>query len=86
MAALILPAQADDNEISLSAIASFTTDYVFRGISYSNENPAVQPELDLAYGIFYAGIWGSNVDFGGTGTGRNISTVEIDYYAGIAPV
>ncbi|ODS02167.1 hypothetical protein AUC71_16785 [Methyloceanibacter marginalis] len=30
-------------------------------------------------------MWGSNVDFGGSGTGQELATVEIDYYAGIAP-
>ena len=82
---LVLPAKADDNKLSLSATTSFTTNYVFRGVSYSNDNPAAQPEFDLTYGIFYAGIWGSNVDFGGTPSGRDIGTLEIDYYAGITP-
>ena len=80
---LALPAQAA--ELGLSATTVFTTDYVFRGISQSAENPAVQPEFDLTYGIFYAGIWGSNVDFGGGPFGQDVANVEIDYYAGIAP-
>jgi uncharacterized protein (TIGR02001 family) len=76
-AAVAMPAQAGDNKIALSATTVFTTDYIFRGISNSDENPAVQPEFDLTYGMFYAGIWGSNTDFG--------DGVEIDYYAGITP-
>lgn len=80
---LALPAQAQ--EFGLSASAAFTTDYVFRGTSQTNQNPAVQASLDASYGIFYAGIWGSNVDFGGSGTGQELATVEIDYYAGITP-
>jgi len=80
---LALPAQAE--ELGLSASAAFTTDYVFRGTSQTNQNPAVQASIDAAYGIFYAGAWGSNVDFGGSGTGQELATVEIDYYAGIAP-
>jgi len=80
---LSMTAQAD--ELSLSATTAFTTDYVFRGTSQTNQNPAVQGSLDAAYGIFYAGMWASNVDFGGSGTGQELSTVEIDYYAGIAP-
>ncbi len=82
---LALPAQAGDNEIALSATTNFTTDYVFRGISQTREGPAAQAEFDLTYGIFYAGIWGSNVDFGGNGFGDDIASIEIDYYAGIAP-
>ncbi|ODS01278.1 hypothetical protein AUC69_07150 [Methyloceanibacter superfactus] len=82
---MALPAQAGDNEIALSATTNFTTDYVFRGISQTREGPAAQAEFDLTYGIFYAGIWGSNVDFGGSGFGDDIASIEIDYYAGIAP-
>ena len=37
----------------------------------------MQPEFDLTYGMFYAGMWGSNTDFG--------DSIEIDYYAGITP-
>lgn len=80
---LALPAQAD--EFALGGTATFTTDYIFRGISNTNQNPAVQASIDASYGIFYAGIWGSNVDFGGDGFGNELATVEIDYYAGIAP-
>jgi len=80
---LALPAQAD--ELTLGASATFTTDYVFRGISQTSENPAVQASLDASYGIFYLGAWGSNVDFGGGPFGQDIANIEIDYYAGITP-
>jgi len=73
---LALPAYAD-NKLTLSGSASFTTDYMFRSISNTNQQPAVQPEFDLTYGIFWAYMWGSNTAFG-----RNI---EIDYGAGISP-
>lgn len=77
--------QAADNEITLSATATFTTDYIFRGVSYSGQEPAVQPQFDLSYGIFYLGMWGSNLDLGGTPFGGDVASVEIDYYGGIAP-
>ncbi len=80
---LALPAQAE--ELSLGASAALTTDYVFRGISQTAENPAVQASLDASYGIFYLGAWGSNLDFGGNGFGGDIANIEIDYYAGITP-
>jgi uncharacterized protein (TIGR02001 family) len=70
-------AQAE-NKLTLSATTAFTTDYMFRGLSLSSNGPAVQPEFDLYYGIFYAGIWGSNINPGGDG-------IEIDYYVGILP-
>lgn len=78
IAGTALPAQAqDDKKLNLSATATFTTDYVFRGISQTNQNPAAQAEFDATYGIFYLGMWGSNVDFA--------NSLEIDYYGGIAP-
>ena len=70
-------AQAADNKLTLSATTAFVTDYLFRGVTNTENNPAVQPEVDLYYGIFYAGMWGSNPAFG--------DNVEIDYYAGITP-
>lgn len=58
-----------------------TSDYIFRGISLSNEDPAFQPSINVGYGIFYAGAWGSNIyspDVAGPW--------ETDFYAGIKPV
>ena len=77
-AGLATAAQAGDNKLALSATTAFTTDYMFRGTSLSSNGPAVQPEFDLTYGMFYAGMWGSNINPGGDG-------IEIDYYAGITP-
>jgi uncharacterized protein (TIGR02001 family) len=88
-AGLATAAQAGDNKLALSGSATFVTDYMFRSVSNSGNNPAVQPEFDLTYGIFYAYIWGSNVDFGGAvnaaGTTKDVATIEIDYGAGITP-
>ena len=53
-----------DNKLTLSGSASFTTDYMFRSITNTNQLPAVQPEFDLGYGIFWAYMWGSNTQFG----------------------
>ena len=75
--ALALPAHAQDKKLTLSGTAVLTTDYIFRGVSNTDENPAVQASFDAAYGIFYAGVWGSNTDFG--------DGIELDYYAGILP-
>jgi uncharacterized protein (TIGR02001 family) len=71
-------AYAGDNKLELSGSASFTTDYMFRSISNTNDDPAAQPEFDATYGMFFAGIWGSNTVYG--------KGIEIDYYGGIAPV
>ena len=62
-----------------------TTDYVFRGFSQSAENPAIQGGADATYGIFYAGVWASSIDFGQTATGQELASAEVDLYAGITP-
>src|SRR5262245_47643526 len=83
--AMSLPAKADGP--SLSANIALTSDYIFRGISQTSANPAVQGGFDATWGIFWAGIWASNVDFGGSGVGpfgHDIANLEIDYYAGIS--
>lgn len=68
-AALALPtaAQADDGETKVDISASLTgaTDYVWRGVSQSNEKPAVFAAVNVNYGGFYAGAGTENVDFAG---------------------
>ncbi len=64
-----------------------TSDYVFRGISQTDNDPTIQGGFDVAYGIFYAGGWASGVDFGGpppAGVGLD-AQAEIDWYGGIKP-
>lgn len=58
--------------------AAVTNDYVYRGISQTDGNPAIQGYLELDYGMFYAGVWASNVDFYTPDT-------EIDTSIGIRP-
>ncbi len=61
-----------------SATTTFATDYVFRGISQTNEDPAIQGSLDYAHPIgFYLGAWGSNVD-----DSISKGNIEIDFYGG----
>lgn len=83
---LVVPARAE--KLTLGASAALTTDYVFRGISQTLQNPAVQGSLDANYGIFYLGAWGSSIDFGDAAPPLppgNIASIEIDYYAGLRP-
>jgi uncharacterized protein (TIGR02001 family) len=73
-------------QFTFSANVGVTSDYVFRGFSQKNENPALQGGFDIGYGLFYAGVWGSGVDFGEDATTlQSLGRVEIDYYAGIKP-
>lgn len=62
------PAAAEPEEESSSNLSwnlAVTTDYVFRGITQTDFDPALQGGLDYAFGDsgFYAGVWASNVDF-----------------------
>lgn len=64
-----------------SGSVAFTSEYAFRGIVHSDEHPALQGSLDYSHDSgFYAGIWGSSVDFNDGGE----ATLETDIYAGLA--
>lgn len=59
-------ANGGDFEIpgEFDSYVTFTNNYVFRGISQSDEGPAIQGGIDWSHesGV-YAGVWGSSVDF-----------------------
>jgi uncharacterized protein (TIGR02001 family) len=57
-----------------------TSDYVFRGISQSDSEPAISAGADMTYGIWYAGVWASSIDFGLD------EEAEVDIYGGVKPV
>jgi len=77
-AGLATAVQAGDNKLAFSGFGTITSDYMFRSISNTSGKPAAQVEFDATYGIFYAGIWGSNTAYG--------DGIEIDYYVGITPM
>ncbi len=61
------------------ANASIVSDYVFRGISQSDESAAVQAGFDISHEAgLYAGAWASSVDF----NDDDEANVEIDFYGG----
>jgi uncharacterized protein (TIGR02001 family) len=72
-------ANAEEREFSWSMTVGGTSDYVFRGVSLTSGDPAAQGSLDASYGIFYAGVWASNVD------GPGYEPWELDLYAGLKP-
>jgi uncharacterized protein (TIGR02001 family) len=83
------PAAAAEEQRALKAAFNFgvTSDYIFRGVSQSARNPAVQGGVDLTYGIAYAGLWASAVKFGdNTPALPYKASAEVDLYAGIKPV
>lgn len=72
------------DELPISANISIVSDYAFRGISQTDQRPALQGGFDYEHDSgFYIGVWGSNVswlqDLGASG-----SSLEIDVYGGYA--
>lgn len=74
----LLAAAATANAGEFSATITGASDYDFRGVTQSAQDPALQGSVDFAADSgFYAGVWASNIDFG-----KGDPNVEIDYYAG----
>ena len=66
--------------LSLSGGASVVSDYRFRGISFSEGDPAIQGTLTLTHASgFYAGTWASSI-----ADTELYGDVEVDLYAGWA--
>ncbi|GAA5066905.1 TorF family putative porin [Lysobacter panacisoli] len=65
---------------------SLTSDYIFRGISQNNQEPALQAGVEYAADSgFYVGTWGSNVSWlSDTPVPDNdiSNSVELDFYGG----
>jgi len=79
----IFPAsvQADEGAFSaenFSANIAITSNYIFRGITISDDDPAVSGGFDWAYNSFYLGVWASSLE------AVESETLEIDYYGGYA--
>ena len=82
----------DWGDFEVSASVTATSDYVWRGISQTENRPAIQGAFDFDYTLFetegflkdagvFLGVWGSNIDnslFGGN------NSMEIDIYGGLS--
>lgn len=78
VAALIATASASTASAQdVSFNVGVTSDYVFRGLSQTDESPALQAGVDVTFESgFYAGAWASNVDF------FDDTDAEVDVYGG----
>jgi uncharacterized protein (TIGR02001 family) len=76
------PPPPPQERCKFSANIGLATEYVFRGISQTQEGPAVQGGFDATCGMFYAGVWASNLDWGAN-EGSNIANIEMDWYGGV---
>jgi len=75
---------ASEAQAGLEAGVNMTNNYVWRGVSQTDNKPAVQGNIqynDDTSGL-YAGLWGSNVNF--EDFDGNTVTSEIDEFAGLA--
>lgn len=71
---------------SFSANVSLTTEYFFRGITQTQDAPALQGGFDYEVSLggpvnLYLGTWASNVDFNESDVDG--ATIEIDWYGGL---
>lgn len=65
LAAALLAAASTASAADFSGTATATSDYVLRGVSQTQGDPAVQLGARLAFDSgLYASLWGSQVDFG----------------------
>ena len=72
-------AQLPDGGITFYGEATAVSDYRYRGISRSDENPALQGSLTVQGDSgFYVGAWGSTLDGIGDVTTGDIGDVEPD--------
>ena len=71
---------------SVSGNLALTSDYLFRGLSQTSQDPALQGGVEAAHSTgVYVGAWGSNVNWLSdlSSTGSPVSnSLEVDAYAG----
>ena len=70
---------------SVTANVGVVTDYVFRGISQSQHQPAVQGGVDYAHASgLYAGVWGSTIEWVNRKdwSYQKDNNLELDLYGG----
>src|SRR4051812_17083639 len=66
---------------SFTGNVALTSDYVFRGVSQTNNNVAIQGGFDWDTGAgFHVGTWGSSLNF----KDGSEASAEIDLYGGYA--
>lgn len=75
LAMLASAATAGAAHAEVTANVALTSDYVFRGVSLSDNGPAIQGGADYTSEVWYAGVWSSSLSDG----------MEIDLYAGFTP-
>lgn len=74
-----------DRPWAVRGSVSALSDYVWRGVSQTQEDPALQAEINLEHRSgFYAGLWASSIDFTAPGEEDDGVNYELDGYLGWA--
>ncbi|MEQ1802269.1 MAG: TorF family putative porin [Gammaproteobacteria bacterium] len=88
LGAVALAVAAGPAWAEVSSTVTVASDYDFRGITQTGLSPALQGSLDWeGESGLYAGLWGSNIDFGqdpGDGFDTVDLNVEVDFILGYA--
>jgi uncharacterized protein (TIGR02001 family) len=74
---------AETPEHSVTGNAGIFSNYVFRGVTQTSEQAALQGGFDYAHksGV-YAGVWGSNISWLSDSAFYTASSLEMDFYGG----
>ena len=75
------PVFADTQSDAFGATVTLVSDYVLRGVSQSQGNPALQAGIDYSgpFGVV-AGAWASTIDLVADGAPADGADVEVDLY------
>lgn len=76
---------AAESPHSFSYNISLTSQYIFRGLTQTGEEPALQGGVDYAHDSgFYAGVWATNISWLEDADAYDNSSLELDIYGGYA--
>lgn len=64
------------NEVEVSGNVGIASNYIWRGMTQTQDDSQVSGGVDLGLNGFYLGTWASNIDFG------DDADAEVDFYAG----
>ena len=82
-AAAAAAAPAPEPDFSFSSNVGLFSQYVFRGISQTDEKPAIQGGFDLSHKSgLYVGTWASNISWISDGSPDVSAPLEWDFYGG----
>jgi uncharacterized protein (TIGR02001 family) len=76
---------APESPHSFSYNIGLASQYIFRGLTQTGEEPALQGGVDYAHASgFYLGTWGSNISWLEDAGAYDNSSLEVDVYGGYA--